>query len=178
MALLDDSFALITTQQRRVSTLIPDVVTREVSRDELVITDHPVETGAAISDHAFLRPVEVEMILGWSDSTAGYVGYAREVYEQLISLQKQREPFEMSTGKRNYQNMLISSLGVQTDEKTENVLMVTARFREVIIVSTQTTGAPKSAQASPEKTGSTTDRGQKQLKSVGTSGFASPAARA
>lgn len=163
MALLDDSFALITTQQRRVSSLIPDVVIREVGRDELVITDHPVETGAAISDHAFLRPVEVEMVLGWSDSTAGYVGYARDVYVELIALQKRREPFDLSTGKRNYKNMLIGSLGVQTDEKTENVLMVTARFREVIITSTQMT-SPKSAQASPEKTGSTSDKGQQQLR--------------
>lgn len=177
MALLDDSFALITTQQRMVSTLIPDVVVREVGRDELVITDHPVETGAAISDHAFIRPVEVEMVLGWSDSTAGYVGYTREVYEALLSLQKSREPFSLSTGKRNYQNMLLGSLGQQTDEKSENILMVTARFREVIIVSTQMT-APNSAQASPEKTGSTADKGQQQLKSVSTSGFASPAARA
>lgn len=163
MALLDDSFALITTQQRRVSSLIPDVVMREVSRDELVITDHPVETGAAISDHAFLRPVEVEMNLGWSDSTAGYAGYARDVYVELIALQKKREPFDLSTGKRNYRNMLIGALSVQTDEKTENVLMVTARFREVIIVSTQMS-SPKSAQASPEKTGSTADKGQQQLR--------------
>lgn len=176
MALLDDSFALITMRERVISTLIPDVVMREVGRDELVITDHPVETGAAISDHAFIRPVEIEMVLGWSDSSAGYVGYCREVYESLLSLQKKREPFSLSTGKRNYQNMLIGSLGVQTDEKSENILMVTARFREVIIVSTQMT-SPKSAQASPEKTGSTTDRGQQQLRSVGTSGFASPSAR-
>lgn len=177
MALLDDSFALITTQQRRISTLIPDVVVREVSRDELVITDHPVETGAAISDHAFMRPVEVEMVIGWSDSTAGQVGYIREVYEELLSLQKKREPFDISTGKRNYTSMLPGTISVQTDDRSENILMVTARFREIIIVSTQMT-SPKSAQASPEKTGSTTDMGQKQLKSTSTSGFASPAQRA
>ncbi len=81
MALIDDAFALITTGSRQIGTLIPDVVVREAQRDEMVITDHPVETGAAISDHAFLRPVEVEMQVGWSDSTGGYVGYARDAYE-------------------------------------------------------------------------------------------------
>lgn len=164
MALLDDAFALITTGSRQIGTLIPDVVVREAQRDEMVITDHPVETGAAISDHAFPRPVEVEMQIGWSDSTGGYVGYARDAYEELVALQRQREPFTVTTGSRRYSNMLVSSISLQKDEKTEHISAITVRLREVIIVSTQTTSAPKSAQANEAKTGSTTDRGTQQLK--------------
>ena len=40
----------------------------EHHRDELEITEHPVEQGAAISDHAFKRPAEVTLVLGWSNS--------------------------------------------------------------------------------------------------------------
>jgi hypothetical protein len=125
-----------------------------VGRDELVITEHPVERGAAISDHAFVRPVEIEMTCGWSDSTAGYVGYIDEVYAELIALQKEREPFDVTSGKRTYENMLLAQVLQQTDERSENILMVTARFREVLIVSTETTSAPNSAQSNPSKTGS------------------------
>lgn len=163
MALIDDAFALITTGSRQIGTLIPDVVVREAQRDEMVITDHPVEIGAAISDHAFLRPVEVEMQIGWSDSTGGYVGYAREAYEELVVLQREREPFTLTTGSRRYANMLISSISLQKDEKTENISAITVRLREVIIVSTQMTSAPKSAQANPAKTGATTSLGAKSL---------------
>lgn len=166
MTILDDNFALITTGQRQIGTLFPDVTVREVMRDELVITDHPVERGAAISDHAFARPCEIEMQVGWSDSTGGYAGYSRDVYEALLSLQKSREPFDVTTGKRTYQNMLISSLAVQTDQHSENILAVSARLREVIIVSTQTTSAPKGAQANPKKTMPTTNTGQQQLKTT------------
>lgn len=176
--ILGGGFALISGGERSFDTFFPDVVIREVGRDELVITSHPVERGAAISDHAFVQPVEIEMVCGWSDSTAGYVGASRQVYEDLIALQKEREPFEVTTGKRIYENMLLASVMQQTDEKSENVLLVTARFREVIIVSTETTSAPNSAQESPNKTGSTAKGGTKQLKSSGTSGFASPSARA
>lgn len=172
MSLLDDGFALITTGTRQIGTLIPDVVVREAQRDEMVITDHPVEIGAAISDHAFLRPVEVEMQIGWSDSTGGYVGYARDAYEELVALQRQREPFTVTTGSRRYTNMLISSIALQKDEKTEHISAVTVRMREVIIVSTQTTSAPKSAQANPAKTGATTDVGTRQLQP--SSGSAAP----
>lgn len=164
MSLIDDAFALITTGSRQIGTLIPDVVVREAQRDEMVITDHPVEIGAAISDHAFLRPVEVEMQIGWSDSTGGYVGYARDAYDELVALQRQREPFTLTTGSRRYTNMLISSISLQKDEKTENISAITVRLREVIIVSTQTTSAPKSAQSNPAKTGATTDAGAQQLK--------------
>lgn len=177
MSLIDDAFALITTGSRSIGTLVPDVVIREVNKDEMVVTDHPVERGAAITDHAFLRPVEVEMQLAWSDSTGGYVGYAQGFYDELLALQKSREPFDVSTGKRNYQNMLITSIAVTTDEKTESIVLVNARLREIIIVSTQTTTAPKSAQANPEKTASTVDRGTQQLK-PGPAGFAPPSVRA
>lgn len=177
MALIDDLFALISTSSREFATLIPDVVMREVGRDVLAITSHPVERGAAISDHAFLQPLEVDMIMGWSDSIGGS-GYCREIYEELVALQQEREPFDVTTGKRNYQNMLLADISVQTDDKTENVLMVSGRFREIIIVETETTSAPASAQASPSKTQPTTDVGAKQLKSSGTTGFASPTARA
>ncbi len=169
MSIIDDTFALIFSSTRQFGTIVPDVVIRELNRDEMVITDHPVERGAAISDHAFIRPLEVEMQLGWSDSTGGYAGYCEDVYQEVVALQKRREPFDLSTGKRRYKNMLVSSISVQTDEKTENALMMSARFREVIIVDTQTTSAPKSAQASPEKTSPTTQSGTQQLR-VGPTG--------
>lgn len=178
MALLDDAFALIRRPGVEIGTIIPDVLVREAARDTLITTDHPVETGAAISDHAFKLPAEIEMVLGWSDSTGGYVGYSDEAYEMMLSIQAKRELISVSTGRRNYENMLPVGIQQTRDETTSNVLMCSLRLRQINIVSTQTTSAPKSAQANPAKTGSTADVGQQSLKSVGTSGFASPSARA
>lgn len=47
---------------------VPDATIEEVHNTELEITDHPVEQGAAISDHAFKRPEELIITAGWSDS--------------------------------------------------------------------------------------------------------------
>lgn len=129
-------YALFSFPTRQIDMIIPDVTIEEDHRDELIITDHPVETGSAISDHAFKRPVEVEMRCGWSDSTAGYEGYARSMYDALQALQKRREPFQVFTGKRIYQNMLIAGLAVVTDQYSEHTLMAVISLREVIIVST------------------------------------------
>lgn len=48
--------------------LVPHATLRELHRDDLEITDHPVEIGAAVSDHAYVRPAEVIIECGWSNS--------------------------------------------------------------------------------------------------------------
>jgi len=175
MSLLDDAFALITVGTRSIGMIIPDVVVQEAHRDDLIITDHPVETGAAISDHAFKRPSEIEMHCGWSDATAGTSGYVQEVYQSLLALQAAREPFDVTTGKRSYSNMLLSSIALTTDQKTENALMVTARLREVLIVSTQMTQSPASAQRNPASTSGPANVGT--VAPSPNSGFAPPSVR-
>lgn len=44
------------------------VTIEETHRDTLVITDHPVEFGANITDHAFKQPVSLVLRYGWSNS--------------------------------------------------------------------------------------------------------------
>lgn len=48
--------------------IVPDATIEEVHNDEMEITDHPVEQGTTISDHAFNRPSELIVTAGWSDS--------------------------------------------------------------------------------------------------------------
>jgi hypothetical protein len=164
MSLLDDAFALIFSPVRLIGTMIPDVVVEEAHRDQLVITDHPVERGAAISDHAFKLPSEVEIRCGWSNSSAGVEGYVQAVYEEFLELQASRVPFAVFTGKRSYTNMLVRSLEVTTDQHSEHALYVTAGLREIIIVDTQTTSVPsQDKQASPSQTASIANTGSKQL---------------
>lgn len=151
---------ILISSGRSIGGIVPDVTVEEVGRDTTFVTNHPVETGAAISDHAFMMPVEVEMKVGWSDSTAGFQGYSAIIYQALQGLQKARQPFVVVTGKRLYTNMLIVALEVTTTEQSEYSLMVRVGLREVIIASTSTTSA--GTPASPQSTGGTTESGTKQ----------------
>lgn len=148
----------------------------ERHHDELVITDHPVEQGASISDHAYKKPAEVTMTIAWSNSSLGSIAsfqfgsYNQFIYKNLLALQASRTPFALSTGKRRYQNMLIQSLDTTTDAKTENSLIVTLHCREVIIVQTTTTQLqPADNMSSPQKTAALTNAGTKQPQSTATS---------
>ncbi len=129
----------------------------EVHQDQLQITDHPVELGASISDHAFKLPVQVDVTIGWG---AGQVQPLAQIYQRLLALQASAKPFSILTGKRKYRNMLITSISVTTDADTENVLLVRVSCREVILVQTQVTALPAgatpadpSATAAPQNSG-------------------------
>jgi len=161
---LDAALGLLITPQRSIGTIYPGVTLSEVHRDDMVVTDHPVEKGAPISDHAFKRPVSVELRYAWSNSTAGYEGYVQEVYEALQQLQNSRVPFDISTGKRLYPNMLMTSLMVITDVPNEFALMVQCECREVIIAETQTVqGAAQKDHANPSATAGAGNSGLAQL---------------
>lgn len=180
MALLGElSYALISSPLRHIGGIIADVVVEEIHRDSLIPTVHPVESGAAITDHAFLAPAQVEIRCGHSNSSHADAGHARSVYDALRRLQASRRPFSVSTGKRNYRNMLLADLSVTTDPKTENVLAVSARLQQIIIVSTKTTSAgsstasPGADQSAPETTGTVQNKGEIQPIPVSDQDFAS-----
>jgi hypothetical protein len=128
------SFALISTVQRKISTLMPDITLEELHRDDTTITVHPVETGSPINDHKFENPCTVEMRVGWSDSSHQSAGYVQSVYEKLLALKKSTEPFDVMTGKRRYKNMLIKSIVITTDESSEFCLNASVTLQEIIIV--------------------------------------------
>ncbi|HDX8333058.1 TPA: hypothetical protein ROU58_005440, partial [Raoultella ornithinolytica CD1_MRS_4] len=148
---MDILSTLFQQQSRKIGLIVPSVVISEKHNDTLEITEHPVEVGAAISDHAYRRPSEVVMQVGFAgggslldflDTTSFGLSAGlspKETYQELLDLQNSRVPFDVVTGKRIYSNMLIRALEVTTDRTSENVLSAVLTLREVIITSTTTT---------------------------------------
>jgi hypothetical protein len=176
--------------KRKLGPFTAQVTFSEEHTDELTLTQHPVEQGAAITDHAYKNPARLTIRCGFSQSSVaglvstartaasalaagdvrgalgGFFGpdYLQDIYRKLLDLQAGREPFDIVTGKRKYQNMLIVALATTTDEATENVLAVTVTCQEVIIVETQAAALPPAAdQAEPEKTAAPVNSGSQQL---------------
>lgn len=215
--------------------IIANITVEERHTDELQITEHPVESGAMITDHTFKRPAEVVVRCAWSNSVqtqsnsivggiagnlASALGNAaagsvqaqltsdgaktiggsaignlavaqlsdvfgteivsigaavnnntgrgtskmQDIYQQLLDLQSSAIPFTIYTGKRKYESMLIKSLTVETDIKSENSLQVVLVCRQVLIAFTtvQAITAPATDQAEPETTAAPIEAGTKQ----------------
>lgn len=149
------------------SIVIAQATVEEKHTDDLEITEHPVELGAAITDHAFKRPAEIVIQMAFSN-TPSIIStqdkYAdpfdvKKAYQSLLKLQEGRVLLHIETGKRSYDNMLIKGLVTTTDNKTENSMFITVSCRQIIIVNTQTVQLAKSVQAAPAVTSSPVNRG-------------------
>lgn len=174
---MDILSTLFHQQSRKIGLIVPSVVVSEKHSDTLEITEHPVEIGAAVADHAYKRPSEVVMEVGFSGGGSlldfvdtSSIGLSlglspQETYQELLDLQSSRIPFDVVTGKRLYSNMLIRALEVTTEKATENVLSAVLTLREVLITQTQQiTVANKSDMKDGTSTSAVTNSGTKTTK--------------
>ncbi len=158
--------------------IVPSVVVSEVHKDIMTITAYPVEQGAIISDHAYLSPAKLTMELGFAGGGSLFNFYdttkisqdlglglsPQDTYRQILDLQATRIPFDVTTGKRQYNNMLIDSITVTTDATKEYVLSCSLELTQVIITSTNSTGvkaAEKNNMAHGVSTSPVVNSGQK-----------------
>lgn len=141
-----------------------DAVFSVDTEHSLTVTQHPVQTGANISDHAFVNPIRMTMQVGVSDAMAyragadyGGDGKTKSVqaYRLLCKLQELRTPMQVVTRLNTYQNMLIESIDVSDDVSTLCALKATVNLVQVMVVNVGTekvsarawtSGAQKKAQ--------------------------------
>lgn len=158
MTMLNPSTPATIIPRRSIGPFNATVTLEEIASDDLEITQHPVQQGATITDHAYLKPATVSIKIMFNATDAPLA----ETYTKLRQLQASREPFDVVTGKRAYKNMLFKSLGQTNDAQTENVLSISAELQEIFIVQVETTTVPpRKQQANPGKTGATENAGQK-----------------
>jgi hypothetical protein len=165
-----DALGLVTPvlfRQRSIGGFVADVTVEEDHVDELEITNFPVEQGAAITDHSFKLPAQCRVLVGYSNSSlqsGGDPNYVQSVYAQILALQASRQPFDIFTGKRVYENMLIRRLHTKSDKNEENIAMLDVECREIIITTTQTVTVPPAANMqNPQNNAPATNTGQQSL---------------
>jgi hypothetical protein len=101
-----------------------------------------------------------------SSLTGSGVGQIIDAYQNFLDLQNSRIPFDVYTGKRFYQNMLIVGLTTKTNAETENALFLRIHMQEILIVANvveSSVSSDQSSQDSPEDTAPTVDQGDAQL---------------
>lgn len=104
------------------------VILSERHNSSLGITENPIETGAKITDHAYVEPKR--LTLEFAD------GNAAATYNALVRFQESRVPFVAVSGLFVYQDMLIKNLIAERDYRTSRILSGKAELQQVLIVST------------------------------------------
>ena len=132
--------------------LVFDAVVEEVHETELKITDNPVETGVAVSDHAYMDPVRITMTVSVSNdmlhdvpgSTWDEAQRASDAFAELQKLQQSAVPFDVQTGLLLYHNMVVRRLSTPQDKDTSRILLLQAELRQVIFANTRVADVPAS----------------------------------
>lgn len=126
---------------------------------EATLTQSPVQTGAAITDHAYLNPVKLTMTVGMSDVMQSRVAgqfeggwsRSRNAWDVLVKMQEDRVPMSVLTRLGRYDNMLIRSLKQKDDFEELYALHATVELEQIIVVQTK----KATVSLSPQVTGST-----------------------
>ena len=163
-----------------VGDVLLDAVTSESHSFDVDVTEHPVETGSAISDHARPRPnrLTLDAVISNtpltaaaqsnSDSTQGddSVGRAQAAMRRFEEMRDTSELLMVVTPARIYANMVIESMTVPRDPSTGDALRFSLSFKQVrvvankaVVVEPQVTRAKKKqnlGNQNPPKTSDTT----------------------
>jgi hypothetical protein len=123
------------------------------------ITSHPVQTGAAVTDHAFNEPDEIVLEVAMSDAMRDKkrgqfgegAGRSKKAFEALTKLKEARQPLEVVTRLGTYKNMLIEHIEVADDFKTTSGLRATVTLKEIFLAAVGET----TVSARPHATGAT-----------------------
>ena len=95
---------------------------------ELEVTSNPVETGVAVTDHAYLKPRQIVMNVKMSDVHQSLVpgqftgGWSRSVtaFEILQKMQSDRIPVSVVVRLGIFQNMIIQKLVAKNSAENRN----------------------------------------------------------
>lgn len=133
-----------------------DVVISTDHQANLTLTEHPVQQGAPVSDHAYMNPNEVSVEIGMTDVMEGSgADHSVNAYNTFRALMEKREPVTVVTRLKTYENMMITTISALDDHTTMHALRATIYFKEVNIVDVSTLKVQGSTSGSKKPTKST-----------------------
>lgn len=113
---------------RAIGPIPLSCILSERHQSDVEITGNPIETGAEVNDHAYVKPKQV--VLEVADRNAALM------FNALMRFQESRVPFYLVTGLTIYKDMLIKSIDATRDKDYSTILSATVTCQQVIIVST------------------------------------------
>lgn len=116
------------------------------------LMEHPVETGATVTDHRIFIPVEIELSLILQP------GDIKSTFGEIITAWQSLSPLSVQTKARTYTNMFILEPPHDEDPGMFDTIAVALKLREVQFVTAQFAQLPptkvkKASNSSTTKTG-------------------------
>ena len=122
-----------------------DCTVSEQHSHDVTITEHPVEDGANVADHAQREMDSLQLseivsdqpiVLNPDENLRPIIpggdprNRAKQAYDTLLLIQQSYALLDVSTEIRDYENMMITGVSVRRDKETRNILAVDLTLRE------------------------------------------------
>ena len=134
-----DSSADMVSISDNINGYFFDAIIRADHNTSRRITEHPVQSGASISDHSYQLPAKLTLEIGMSDAMDSFVkgqwavaGKSQSAYNKLVELQSSGKPLTITTRLNYYTNMGIESISAPDDKSTTYGLRCSVTFRQII----------------------------------------------
>jgi hypothetical protein len=109
-------------------------------------TNHPVQDGAAITDHSYTLPAQLTLEVGMSEVMDSYIprqwdsgdenfGKSQTAYQIMLGWLKNGIPLSISTRLDAYENMVLINMSTPDDILTKHGLKCTATFQQIFVAS-------------------------------------------
>ena len=150
VAIFDDNFRQVFEQARPLKLTVAE---------HAKVMEHPVETGATITDHRILEPIEIEYIA--LIQSADY----RSVYQQIRQIYQNAGLLTVQSKTASYEHMLISEIPHEENPDYFDAIQIVIKMKEVFFVTAQFGMLPP-AKVADKTQASTVDIGTKQTTEV------------
>jgi hypothetical protein len=134
------NFGITAVLVTQIGAVAIDVSISQTHRFPSRITENPVEDGTVFADHVVLLPAILEIDGRVTDAPISIANVligkpgAQDAYNELVRMQKAREPFEVVTGLNVYRNMLLEDLSIPRTAQDGKSIRFTAVMREILII--------------------------------------------
>lgn len=125
-----------------IGEVVCDALIYEEHHHQAKIAEHPVENGSIITDHVQVLPLTVSVEGVISNTPLSYIimplkstgNRAQEAFEQLETIFVARQPIAIATTLKSYTNMILESLEVKRDSRSQECLRFQCKARQIKIV--------------------------------------------
>ncbi len=150
---------------RSIGDLYADITISEKHQDTYTVTEHPLQDGTVVSDHVIRNQPTITLEVGVTDATTDQPGNYPSItfYEKLLALAEAKEPITVDTGKRTYENMVITEIVETTTQQTENCGIFIVSCKQVQITNTKKVKIPAERMKGAATTQSVTNGGTKTV---------------
>lgn len=124
---------------------------KAIVKETSKVMEHPIETGAIVTDHRIVWPVEIELNLILRPENY------QDVYYEIKDLYLQGTLLIVQTRSDIYLNQLINSMPHEEDPTIYDTITIALSLKEVQMVTAQFTTTPRN-----QKNSSTVNRGNQQ----------------